>query len=327
MRPSDPWLRQQLAPARRQLLAVVGGGLVSCGLVLGQAWAVAGLLLAVLRGHELTGPALVLAAVLVARGVVGALGDFAAARAAAVRRNVAAQAARRPPPSSGTCPAPPAWCPCWPPAGSRRPSPTSRATCRHWCSPACCRRSPSSRSPPRTCSVPSSCWPPCRSSPSSAPSSGWPRATGPASSGARCRPSPVTSSTSCVGCRPWSPTAAPEHRPGRIAAITDRYRLASLRTLRIAFASSLVLELVATLSVALVAVCTRRPAGRRVARPAHRPGRPAPRPGGLLAAAPRGGRVPRRSRGRRDLRGRPRRTCGRAPSPRRRPAPRGRGRR
>ncbi len=40
----------------------------------------------------------------------------------------------------------------------------------------------------------------------------------------------------------------------RIAAITDRYRLASLRTLRIAFASSLVLELVATLSVALVAV-------------------------------------------------------------------------
>jgi ATP-binding cassette subfamily C protein CydCD len=42
----------------------------------------------------------------------------------------------------------------------------------------------------------------------------------------------------------------------RIAQITDRYRIASLRTLRIAFASSLVLELVATLSVALVAVTT-----------------------------------------------------------------------
>lgn len=40
----------------------------------------------------------------------------------------------------------------------------------------------------------------------------------------------------------------------RIASVTDRYRRASLDTLRIAFASSLVLELVATLSVALVAV-------------------------------------------------------------------------
>ncbi len=40
----------------------------------------------------------------------------------------------------------------------------------------------------------------------------------------------------------------------RIGAITDRYRRASLATLRIAFASSAVLELVATLSVALVAV-------------------------------------------------------------------------
>ncbi len=41
---------------------------------------------------------------------------------------------------------------------------------------------------------------------------------------------------------------------GRIAEITDRYRRASLSTLRVAFASSAVLELVATLSVALVAV-------------------------------------------------------------------------
>ncbi|HJQ03845.1 MAG TPA: thiol reductant ABC exporter subunit CydD [Nocardioides sp.] len=40
----------------------------------------------------------------------------------------------------------------------------------------------------------------------------------------------------------------------RIAEVTDRYRRASLRTLRIAFASSTVLELVASLSVALVAV-------------------------------------------------------------------------
>jgi thiol reductant ABC exporter CydD subunit len=39
-----------------------------------------------------------------------------------------------------------------------------------------------------------------------------------------------------------------------IAAISDRYRVATMRTLRLAFLSSLVLELIATLSVALVAV-------------------------------------------------------------------------
>ena len=39
-----------------------------------------------------------------------------------------------------------------------------------------------------------------------------------------------------------------------IAEISDRYRVATMRTLRLAFLSSLVLELVATLSVALVAV-------------------------------------------------------------------------
>jgi thiol reductant ABC exporter CydD subunit len=39
-----------------------------------------------------------------------------------------------------------------------------------------------------------------------------------------------------------------------IAAISDRYRVATMRTLRLAFLSSLVLELLATLSVALVAV-------------------------------------------------------------------------
>jgi ATP-binding cassette subfamily C protein CydCD len=41
---------------------------------------------------------------------------------------------------------------------------------------------------------------------------------------------------------------------GRIAAVTDRYRRANRDVLRLAFASSAVLELVATLSVALVAV-------------------------------------------------------------------------
>lgn len=44
------------------------------------------------------------------------------------------------------------------------------------------------------------------------------------------------------------------HQSGTIRAITDRYRRSTMGTLRLAFASSAVLELVATLSVALVAV-------------------------------------------------------------------------
>ena len=75
-------------------------------------------------------------------------------------------------------------------------------------------------------------------------------------------------------------------------------------TLRIAFASSAVLELVATLSVALVAVTV----GVRLADGdldlRHRAGRPAARARGLLAAAPGRRGVPRRGRGRRDLRAR-----------------------
>ena len=76
---------------------------------------------------------------------------------------------------------------------------------------------------------------------------------GRASSGARWRRSPATSSTWCGVCRRWSRTGARgRSRPDR--RVTDRYRVATLRTLRLAFASSAVLELVATLSVALVAV-------------------------------------------------------------------------
>ena len=84
MRPSDPWLRAQLAPARWQVLQVVAAGVLSCALVIGQAWAVAGLVLAVLDGSDLRTPAFILAGLLAARGVVGWLGDVAAAGAAAV---------------------------------------------------------------------------------------------------------------------------------------------------------------------------------------------------------------------------------------------------
>ena len=63
-----------------------------------------------------------------------------------------------------------------------------------------------------------------------------------------------TSSTSCADYRPWSPTAEPRRSRRLIRRVTDRYRTATADTLKLAFASSGVLELVATLSVALVAV-------------------------------------------------------------------------
>ena len=85
-------------------------------------------------------------------------------------------------------------------------------------------------------------------------SSAWPPATAPSRSGGRWPRCPATSSTSCAGCPRWWPTAGRAPSPRTIRAVTDRYRRATLDTLRLAFASSAVLELVATLSVALVAV-------------------------------------------------------------------------
>ena len=90
-----------------------------------------------------------------------------------------------------------------------------------------------------------------------------------------------------------------EAQVDRIGAVTERYRRATVDTLRLAFASSSVLELVATLSVALVAVVRRPAAGRRHHRLRDGPGRAAARARGLLAAAPRRRRVPRRRRGHR----------------------------
>ncbi len=110
-------------------------------------------------------------------------------------------------------------------------------------------------------------------------------------------------------------TAGPRAQSATIRAVTDRYRRATLDTLRLAFASSAVLELVATLSVALVAVTRRPPAGRRRPRPAHRAGRAAARARGVLAAAPGRRGVPRRRRGRRRPSSRRRRCSTTAPAP------------
>lgn len=91
MRPLDPRLVRHLAPARVALTGVVAAGLAAAGLVVVQAVAVTGLVVAALPGarpdghlggHGVGAWALLVAATLLARGVVGWLGDLAAARAA-----------------------------------------------------------------------------------------------------------------------------------------------------------------------------------------------------------------------------------------------------
>lgn len=83
MRPTDPWLLRQLRPARDALLAVVGYGAVSCVLVIAQAWAVTALVIAVLDGGSLTVPSGLVAVLLAGRALVGWSSERAAARAAA----------------------------------------------------------------------------------------------------------------------------------------------------------------------------------------------------------------------------------------------------
>ena len=101
MRPSDPRLRRLVAPARRPLAVVLGAGVVGSLLVIGQAFAITGLVVAAVEGRLALGWAAAVVAVLLGRGVVGWAGDAAAARAAAtvasvVRRRVAGSVLSRP---------------------------------------------------------------------------------------------------------------------------------------------------------------------------------------------------------------------------------------
>ncbi|HEU5454123.1 MAG TPA: thiol reductant ABC exporter subunit CydD, partial [Nocardioides sp.] len=84
MRPTDPRLRRQLAPARRELAVVLVAGVLGSLLLIGQAGAVTGLVLSALDGSGVEGWALAVLALFVARGLVGWAGDIAAARAASV---------------------------------------------------------------------------------------------------------------------------------------------------------------------------------------------------------------------------------------------------
>ena len=94
-----------------------------------------------------------------------------------------------------------------------------------------------------------------------------------------------------------------------LARAGDDYRRTTMQTLRVAFVSGAVLELAATLGIALVAVTDRRSAHRRGHRVRGRPDGPAPRSGAVSAAARRrravsrergrhrGGRAPARADG------------------------------
>ncbi len=84
MRPTDPRLRQQLAPAAPWLLGVLGAGIVGSILVLAQAWVVTGLVVAVVTDGAVEAWGLAVIAVFCARALSGWTGDISAARAAAV---------------------------------------------------------------------------------------------------------------------------------------------------------------------------------------------------------------------------------------------------
>lgn len=84
MRPTDPRVRRQLAPAARPLAVVLVAGVLGSLLLVGQAWAVTRLVLAALDEGVVGTWAAVVVAVFVARSLVGWTTDTMAARAAAI---------------------------------------------------------------------------------------------------------------------------------------------------------------------------------------------------------------------------------------------------
>ena len=253
MRPSDPRLRVQLAPARGPLSGVAAFGLVTGALVIGQAWAVAGLIVAVLDDGDVLAWGVLVAALLTARGLASGAGDVLAARAAAVvstilrHRLTIASIERRDQESSG-----------------ERAVLVTRGVAAT--EPYLTRYLPAlvlaTVLPPLTLVAIAS---------QDLLSAVIVLATLPlvpifgALVGLATRDraeeqwrAMAALSGHFVDVVRGLPTLVAHRRAraqsGRIAEITDRYRRATLRTLRVAFASSAVLELVATLSVALVAV-------------------------------------------------------------------------
>ncbi|WP_082612202.1 MULTISPECIES: thiol reductant ABC exporter subunit CydD [unclassified Nocardioides] len=254
MRPSDPRLRVFLAPARAALAGVVSAGVIGGVVVVAQAWVVAGLVTAVLRGQDVTGWALAVVAVLALRAASGAVGDLCAARAASavgtvLRHRLVRTYVDRAGATSGT--------------GEEAVLATRGVAAAE---PYLTRYLPAvvvaSVLPPLTVLVIAT---------QDLLSAGIVVATLPlvpvfgALVGLATRDraeeqwrAMASLSGHFLDVVRGLPTLVAHRRAraqsARIAEVTDRYRRASVRTLRIAFASSAVLELVATLSVALVAV-------------------------------------------------------------------------
>ncbi|MFD7078057.1 thiol reductant ABC exporter subunit CydD, partial [Nocardioides sp. NPDC059952] len=85
MRPNDPRLRAQLTVARRPLAVVVAAGVLGAVLLILQTYAVTGLLISAIRGTgSVSGWALAVVAVFAGRAVVGVVSDVAGARSAGV---------------------------------------------------------------------------------------------------------------------------------------------------------------------------------------------------------------------------------------------------
>jgi ATP-binding cassette, subfamily C, bacterial CydCD len=83
VRPSDPRIRAQLTPARGPLAGVVAGSVVAAILVIAQAFALAAFLVAALRGDHVVAWGVVVAGVITGRALAGLVVDLCAARAAA----------------------------------------------------------------------------------------------------------------------------------------------------------------------------------------------------------------------------------------------------
>jgi len=82
MKPLDPALRPHLAPARRALGVATAAGVLGGVLLVAQAWSVASLVVGLARGESVTTAAAWIVVVFAARGVLGAVVDVATTRAA-----------------------------------------------------------------------------------------------------------------------------------------------------------------------------------------------------------------------------------------------------
>ena len=306
MRPTDPAVRRQLAPARRPLTVVLVAGAIGSLLLVGQAWAVTELVLAALHDGAVGTWAAVVVAVFAARSLTGWTTDVMAARAAAVvgsdiRRRVVGAILR----DGG--------------AGRSTGELAGLAT-----------RGASAAEPYLTRYVPALVLAgvlPCvtlvaiaTQDPMSAlivlvtlpliPVFGILVGLATRDRAQLQWRALASLSGHFLDVMRGLPTLVAfrraEAQSATIRSITDRYRRRTLHTLQLAFASSAVLELVATLSVALVAVTVGIRLAARRPRPRDGAGRPAARARGLLAAAPGRRGVPRGGRGGRDVRGRER---------------------